>query len=641
MTDKKPPEEDTEPLAGQYTLFTEDLEHIAELEAQIEELEAHREGMSEQEAQERIAELRAKLEKQETKLKAFSLDAGMTEEQQEKIRQAAAIVTGKPAESYTLEQAAEIMLRYYTGKHPFGDVEKNLDLVHDLAIANTRELWDLVPPDALAKLKAGAQDATEARAHEEREKIGIPKEAAATMETIRHTLRLLAEYINSTEYQVIREKISEFAEWYSRIFDEVAEDDHLPDNVRRLFPYLKVEYEEMRHDPALSEYTLIDMVEGGFDREGNIREGTPFREAIERAMERQAEFEAAAVSVAEIERAAAEVPKLHSLIPTQHTMPNSTLMNHLAGALGKRPINAGAHDLPVIPATKKRGEITIYVMADYEPDKGITSSLTEYERDVSDAIMSIWEQAKREGKPAAFTTDDLYRAMPGRGEAASPQQKGAITKAVEKYIHLFLDIDATDELRKRRIIGDGDTYHIKDYYLRAQEHAYKAKGGQTVRAWLMTGEPLILNYARMTGQILTVPAEYLAIVKVKGGELSRELITMNAGRQAMTSYMLRRIAGIKHDLAQAKEAKRSYDRRREKDKTMPDKPLAAFRQKSDKILFGSIFKEAGTETTDRKQQMLNRNFCLDVLDFWKAKGYIRDYRQQTKGRSITGIEIIL
>ena len=45
MTDKKPPEEDTEPLTGQYTLFTEDREHIAELEAQIEELEAHSESI--------------------------------------------------------------------------------------------------------------------------------------------------------------------------------------------------------------------------------------------------------------------------------------------------------------------------------------------------------------------------------------------------------------------------------------------------------------------------------------------------------------------------------------------------------------------------------------------------------------------
>lgn len=296
--------------------------------------------------------------------------------------------------------------------------------------------------------------------------------------------------------------------------------------------------------------------------------------------------------------------------------------------------------MPVIPATKRQKEITVYVMADYEPEKGIVSNLTEYERDVSDAIMSIWEQAKREGKPAAFTTDSLYRAMPGRGERASPQQKGAITKAAEKFLHLYLDIDATDELRKRGVIGAGDTYHVKDYYLRAQEHIYKAKGGQPVRAWLMTGEPLILNYAKLTGQLLTVPAQYLAIEKIKQGKASGELVTMNAPRQAMTSYMLRRIAVMKHDLKRAKETMRSYNRRRKKDKTLEELPLAAFREQSDTILFESLFKATGTESTNREVTRRNREFCFDVLDYWKASGYIRDYQQQTKGRRISGIIII-
>lgn len=594
MTDTLTPEEIT-PIDGQYSLdgFQDELEDLEQQKRQLADAEKRLFG--------EIPD-------------------------QERLRQAAEIITGKPAESYTVEQAAGIMWRYYAGKHPFGDVEKNLDLVHDLAMAHTKELWDKVPQDEFERLKAGTIDLGTAAAE-------------ADIETARHTLRLLASYINSPEYKEIRESITAFTEWYEQVFEEVAEADQLPENVRRLFPFLKTEYEEMRHDPAFSEYTLIDMVEDGFDREGNIREGTPFRETIERAMRQQAEFEAAAATVAEIELVAAEVPKLQSLIPTQHTMPNSTLMNHLAGALGKRPINAGAHDLLVMPATKRRGEITVYVMATYEPDKGITSSLTEYERDVSDAIISIWEQAKREGKPAAFTGDTVYRAMPGRGETASPQQKGAITKAVEKFLHLYLDIDATDELRKRRVIEEGATYHIKDYYLRAQEHVYKAKGGQQVKAWLMTGEPFILDYAKKTGQILTVPAKYLEIAKVKGGEISRELVTMNANRQAMTSYMLRRIAVIKHDAERAREAKRSYDRRCSTDKTLPDKPLAAFREQSNTILFSSIFKETDTETTNRKQQMLNRNFCFDVLDFWKASGYIKGYRQQKKGRSITGVEI--
>lgn len=337
--------------------------------------------------------------------------------------------------------------------------------------------------------------------------------------------------------------------------------------------------------------------------------------------------------------AVAELPMLQSIVPIQHTMPNNTLINDLAGARGKQPINAGAYDLPVLPATKRRGETTVYVMANYEPEKGIVSNISEYERDVSDAFMSIYEQAKRDGKPAAFTTDSLYRAMPGRGERASPQQKGAITKTIEKYIRLYMDVDATEELRKRRVIGERDTYHVKDYYLPAQEHVYKTKGGQTVRAWLITREPLILTYAKMTKQLLTVPAKYLAIEKVKQGNPSGELLTMNAQRQAMTSYMLRRIAVMKHDLEQAKEAMRSYERRRKKDSSLEPLPLSAFRGQSDTILFDSLFKATGAENSSRELMRRNRDFCFAVLDFWKASGWIKGYSQQIKGRNITGVII--
>ena len=78
----------------------------------------------------------------------------------------------------------------------------------------------------------------------------------------------------------------------------------------------------------------------------------------------------------------------------------------------------------------------------------------------------------------------------------------------------------------------------------------------------------------------------------------------------------------------------------EKDPTLEEKPLAAFRKQSDTILFATLFKETGTETTNRDRIMDNRNFCFDVLDYWKATGYIKGYKQQTKGRSITGVDII-
>lgn len=116
---------------------------------------------------------------------------------------------------------------------------------------------------------------------------------------------------------------------------------------------------------------------------------------------------------------------------------------------------------------------------------------------------------------------------------------------------------------------------------------------------------------------------------------------MNADRQAITGYMMRRIAVMKHDLEAARDRLKSYERKRKQnpEQELPQKPLAAFRQQSNTILFDSLFAQVGISTTDRKQLMLYRNFCYEVLEYWKATGFVKGYAEQSKGRKITGIAI--
>jgi len=314
-----------------------------------------------------------------------------------------------------------------------------------------------------------------------------------------------------------------------------------------------------------------------------------------------------------------KLPLLQSITPSTHTMPNNALMNILQQ---KPAINAGPFDMVVSNAIGKRREITAYTIVTFDPgetDIKITDpQLTEYERQVSDAIVSLWVTAIKEKLPPVFTPDMIYRAMPGGSDKASPQQKGAITKAIEKFRRLHITVDATEEMRKRGIISSNATYTIDSFYLAATHAEYKVKnGGQTVNAYKIDAEPIILTYCKMTNQILTVPVKYIEIQKVKKGDASGELITMSADRQAMTGYMLRRIAVMKHD-------------KRNKVHTQ-----------SNTILFETLFTETGTKTGDRKQTMLNRNFCFDVLEYWKITGYINGYTKQEKGRSVTGITIDL
>ena len=307
--------------------------------------------------------------------------------------------------------------------------------------------------------------------------------------------------------------------------------------------------------------------------------------------------------------------------------------------------------MPVIPAKGRQKEIAAYTIINYEPETspgetGITITdpkLTEYERNVSNAIISLWVEAEKLEVEPVFTTDTIYRAMPGGGETASPQQKGAITKAFEKFRRIKMTIDATDELRKRGAIKSSETFRLDDYYFNVRRAQRTSKhGGQSVTAYQMLGKPVILQYAEMTGQILSVPAKHLTIRKIdKGGRISTELVTMNADRQAITGYMMRRIAVMKHGLDAARDRLKSYERKRKQspEQELPEKPLAAFRQQSNVILFDTLFSATDTATSNDVQAKRNRDFCFDVLEYWKATGFIKGYGKQSKGRKITGIVI--
>ena len=321
---------------------------------------------------------------------------------------------------------------------------------------------------------------------------------------------------------------------------------------------------------------------------------------------------------ATVQSETANAPRIESIKPLWHTMANNALINNLT----MYPvINAGDFDMNVINQKGKRKEITTYTIVSYDQAKDgagnlITSKLTEYERQVSDAIISIWEETRKNGLPPEFTTDMVYRAMPGSGDKPSPQQAGAITKTIEKFRHLHIYLDITEEMRARGINTDKVIYD--DFFLSVAKVTRKIKnGGQTVIAYHLHTEPLILSYCKQTNQLITVSAKWLEVKKVKSGKASKENMAMTQERQAITGYLIRRIAVMKNDKHNKKPTQ------------------------SNTILFSTLFDDIGAPEPDKKKAAAIRDFCFDVLDYYKAEGIIADYERQTKGRSITGIIIKL
>lgn len=340
------------------------------------------------------------------------------------------------------------------------------------------------------------------------------------------------------------------------------------------------------------------------------------------------------------------VQKLPRLAPAAYIMPNNALINDMQDPAFMESLGEKI-GFPVIPETSKQKEILAYAMIDYDTEAdGLAVSmphLTEHERNVSNAVISLWVEAEKQGVLPAFTVETIFKAMPGGGEKASAQQKDAISKAFEKLSHMTIKIDATDELRKRGAIREDETFTTGGHFFearwtrRASKHSKRA-----MIAYQITSEPIILSYARMTNQILSVPAKYLTIKKVsKGGVISPILVTMNADRQAITGYMMRRIAVMKHDQEAARDRLKAYEKRRKQhpEQELPEKTLKDFRQQRDVILFDAVFKAIGAETDNRAQDKRNRDFCFSVLDYWKATNFIETYNTQTKGKKITGVVI--
>lgn len=315
------------------------------------------------------------------------------------------------------------------------------------------------------------------------------------------------------------------------------------------------------------------------------------------------------------------LPQISPILPHSHLMPNNTLMNYLTQY---ELVNAGMQPIPVL---KGRKNTSAHVLVEYGEDPNIsTFSISEYERQVSDSIITIWEEANKRGIPAWFTADTVFRNMPGEGEKPSPQQKGAITKAIERFRKLHIFVNATDEMRARGLIGESEEFTYDAFYLSVTRMKCTVKnGGQTVEAYRIDSEPIIYNYCKLTGQIITVPRKCIEIKKTKKNPTTGEItistlpVPMTPTRQAMTGYILRRIEVLKRDRKNKKKQQKQ----------------------SDIIRFDALFRDVGLEDQDRNRAKENRKFCYQVLDFFTGIDRIKGYEEQKKGRSITGVKILL
>lgn len=352
------------------------------------------------------------------------------------------------------------------------------------------------------------------------------------------------------------------------------------------------------------------------------------------------------------------IPMYNNALSTIHLSPNARLVNLLQEKFSKDSegkdvhpiINAGEVDLIVSQKgsiyQKKISVSVTFEAEDGTPLKGRGS--TEYERSIYDTVASIFEAR---GKNYPFTADMVYREMNHNANAKlSPQQRGAITKVIEKWRSAKFYVDATEEItahfkKRHLIIPEGTTFVWDDYALSLRRIQIKNKNNVQWVYYFNT-TPLLLDYSKSTGKLLSSPSDLLDVKELDAkGRITDVSIANTEGRTAIKNYLWRRVLIIKRDTKDARERYRKYEAERKKkpELNLPARPLAHFYRQSHKILFSTLFEATDQGDMSREMQRRNRDYVFQILDYWKAyqpTPFIQDYEVTTGPRNaITGIEI--
>lgn len=312
-------------------------------------------------------------------------------------------------------------------------------------------------------------------------------------------------------------------------------------------------------------------------------------------------------------------------------------------------INAGAQSIPVLNIDKS-DEITVFAdlrndmdLPGEKPGQVFPKYKREYYGGIYGAVNTLYWDRIKAGVLPIVTPDMIYRTMTHKTdtECISPKNLEAARFCMEYWRHTDGYIDATDELIERQKKRPGgpkiEEFKHGGAMIAADPIRVKA-GGVLKEGYLLLRPPLLSLYSEtVSNQRITVKGKVLDIKEVdKAGKVTTVTIPATENRIAINFYMLRRVAVMREDEANARELFRKYKNGCRKRKEEPTKTLKDFRKVSRTILINTVFKAA---EIPKKSQYNAREYILNVLKYWRAmdytggKGFIKDFNARRKGKT--------
>ena len=312
--------------------------------------------------------------------------------------------------------------------------------------------------------------------------------------------------------------------------------------------------------------------------------------------------------------------------PDKHVIPNNKLANTITN-----PALLDGAEHPIVVSHRGKKEITTLCVLSYEGDNvKITGRqpFTEYDRNVYNGLCSLYAYGDQ---AHTFTPAMVYRATAGTDNPPSPQQIGAITRSLDKMRFIRCRINCTDELTQRGATIDGEQIKggIYDtYLLNADAVEVTTTGDNRVKAYRVNRPPVLFDYASRVGQVLTLPSDLLDIKRLdRAGRITTRSILNTESRIQIKGYLLRQVERIRGAESGT-------------NKTGNTVSFLGYRKGGE--AHPGLYEIAGYKEITKDSAKNVRDYTAQVLDYWKAKGFIKSWSFTYKGKSktVTGVKII-
>ena len=236
----------------------------------------------------------------------------------------------------------------------------------------------------------------------------------------------------------------------------------------------------------------------------------------------------------------------------------------------------------VTPHTSTTGHNS-YILVSLEPRGTHATQLKDYDSRIMYAANTLKE--KNNGRP--FTPQALYEQMGNEGKLGSENRK-RIFESLNRLNAYWIHIDNAEEAKNQKMRNEYK-YHGS---LLPFEYVEKLENGQVTKTAIrLLRTPPLIEFAEDRKQITTIPRSLLQVP-----------ISQNDINIRIENYLITEIAFIKNG------------------------------NRSNKILFETLFKETGQTTTKYKNRAKEK--VVAILDHFKAEGHITKYAMHPDGIEI-------